>query len=232
MTDYVLPAALRPSVAIVGDERRFAVHRIYCVGRNYADHVREMGNDPVRTAPLFFSKPADAIVADGVDIPYASMTTNLHYEAELVVAIGRGGRRIDREVALDHVYGYAVGNDYTRRDLQAAAQGSGQPWDTAKGFDHSAAIGAIYPVARVGHPARGRIALTLNGVERQAADLGDMIWDVPGIIEQLSRFFALAAGDLIYTGTPAGVGAVAPGDIVSAEITGLGAVTNRIVAPL
>jgi fumarylpyruvate hydrolase len=217
------------SVAIAGEAARFPVHRIYCVGRNYLDHVREMGNDPAKEPPVFFMKPADAIVANGVDIPYASRTKNLHYEIELVVAIGKRGRNIDAAHALEHVYGYAVGNDYTRRDLQSVAREAGRPWDVAKGFDYSAAISAIHPATRVGHLERGRIWLSVNGVKRQEADLADMISKVPAVIAELSTFFELCAGDLIYMGTPAGVGPVKVGDVITGGVDGLDTLENRIV---
>lgn len=229
MTSYVLPATV-PSVAIAGAAARFPVRRIYCVGFNYAEHNREMGRDPLKEPPIFFSKPGDAVLADGADLPYPPRTSNLHYEAELVVAIGVAGRRIAPADALGHVYGYAVGNDYTRRDLQMAAKDKGRPWDTAKGFDHAAGIGAIHAAAGIGHPRRGRIWLKVNDIERQHADLADMIWDVPGIIAELSTYFELRPGDLIYTGTPAGVGPLVPGDVVVAGIDGLGTVTHRVVA--
>jgi fumarylpyruvate hydrolase len=228
MTSYVVPHAV-PSVAVLGESSRFPVRRICCVGFNYAEHNREMGRDPTQEPPIFFSKPADALLADGADLPYPPRTTDLHFEAELVVAIGRAGSRIAASDALGHVYGYAVGNDYTRRDLQAAAKAKGRPWDTAKGFDGSAGIAAICPAAHIGHPSSGRIWLTVNGVERQSGDLGDMIWGVPGIIAELSTYFELRPGDLIYTGTPAGVGPVRPGDVVVAGIDGLGTLTHRIV---
>lgn len=228
MTAYVLPAGV-PTVAVAGEAARFPVRRIYCVGFNYAEHNREMGRDPLKEPPIFFSKPGDAVLADGADLPYPPRTTNLHYEAELVVAIGVAGRSIAAGDALGHVYGYAVGNDYTRRDLQTAAKDKGRPWDTAKGFDHAAGIGAIHAAARIGHPRRGRIWLTVNDTERQRADLADMIWDVPGIIAELSTYFVLRPGDLIYTGTPAGVGPVVPGDVVVAGIDGLGTLSNRVV---
>ncbi len=228
MDSYVVPTTV-PSVAVAGDTARFPVRRIYCVGFNYAEHNREMGRDPTREPPIFFSKPGDALLEDGADLPYPPRTANLHYEAELVVALGAAGRRIAAADALRYVYGYAVGNDYTRRDLQAAAKDKGRPWDTAKGFDHSAGIGAIHPAARIAHPGRGAIWLTVNGKERQRADLADMIWDVPGIIAELSTYFELRAGDLIYTGTPAGVGPLRPGDVVVAGIDGLGTLTNRVV---
>jgi fumarylpyruvate hydrolase len=220
------------SVAIANESARFPVHRIYCVGRNYLDHVREMGNDPAKESPIFFMKPADAVVANGVDIPYASRTKNLHYEIELVVAIGKPGRSITATNAREHVYGYAVGNDYTRRDLQSAAREGGRPWDVAKGFDNSAAITAIHPAARVGHLERGRIWLNVNGAKRQEADLADMIWNVPAVIAELSTLFELRAGDLIYMGTPAGVGPVQPGDVITGGVDGLDTLENRIVAAL
>jgi fumarylpyruvate hydrolase len=230
MSTYLWPAPANPAVPVAGDTRLFPVRRIYCVGRNYAEHAREMGMDPVRESPFFFGKPADALLADGADFPYPPRSTNVHHEVELVAAIGRGGRNIPAAAASEHIYGYAVGNDYTRRDLQKQSKDGGQPWDTAKGFDHSAGIGAIHPVARIGHPTRARIWLTLNGTERQSADIADLIWDVPSIVAELSTYVALAPGDLIYTGTPAGVGPVQPGDVVVAGIEGLGTLTHRVVA--
>lgn len=231
MPSHVFAPPPAPTVAVVGTSARFPVHRIYCVGQNYAAHVREMGGDPDRTPPIFFTKPADAVLADGSDLPYPPRTADLHYEAELVIALGGGGRDLDPATALELVYGYAVGNDFTRRDLQAAARAQGKPWDTAKGFDHSAAIGAIHPVTAVGHPRRNAIWLTVNGAERQRSDLGEMIWNVAGILAELSRYWTLAPGDLIYTGTPQGVGPVRPGDVVVAGIEDLGTVTTRIATP-
>jgi len=229
MTSYLVPPTV-PSVALSGDAARYPVRRIYCVGFNYAEHNREMGRAATQEPPIFFSKPADAVLADGADLPYPTRTSNLHYEAELVVAIGVAGRQIAARDAPGHVYGYAVGNDFTRRDLQAAAKERGRPWDTAKGFDCSAGIGPIHAATRVGHLRSGRIWLTVNGAERQRADLADMIWDVPAIIAELSTYFELRPGDLIYTGTPAGVGALQPGDVVVAGVDGLGTLTNRVVA--
>jgi fumarylpyruvate hydrolase len=228
---FVFPAPLQPSVGIAGGAERFPVHRIYCVGRNYAAHVREMGNDE-REPPFFFSKPADAIVASGSTVPYPPRTTNLHHEIELVVAIGRTGRNVPVAHALEHVFGYAVGNDLTRRDLQSDARDHGRPWDTSKGFDRSAAIASIHPVERVGHFSRGRIWLEVNGALRQQGDLGDMIWSVPEIVAELSTFFELAAGDLIYTGTPSGVGALRPGDRLTGGIEGLDPLVITIGEPL
>jgi fumarylpyruvate hydrolase len=205
------------------------VHRIYCVGRNYADHVREMGSD-LKEPPVFFTKPADAIVPSGTAVPYPPRTTNFHHEVELVVAIGSPGRNIDAQKALTHVFGYAVGNDLTRRDLQAAAKKAGSPWDTSKGFDASAPIAAIRPASQ-GHVERGRIWLSVNGEMRQQSDVAEMIWRVPEIIAELSTLFELRAGDLIYTGTPAGVGALKAGDKIECGIDGLETLRTPIVAP-
>jgi fumarylpyruvate hydrolase len=232
MTTYVLPPPPTPSVAVAGESGRFAVGRIFCVGLNYASHAQEMGSDPARQAPIFFMKPAAALLADGAPLPYPPRTQDFHHEVELVVAVGRGGRDLAAARALEHVYGYAVGNDYTRRDLQAAAKAHGRPWDIAKGFDHSAAIGSIHPAARIGHPRRASIWLAVNGAERQRGDIADMIWSVEGILAELSTLFRLEAGDLVYTGTPAGVAAVQVRDTVVAGIDGLGTLTNTIAAPL
>ncbi len=209
--------------------RRFPVHRIYCVGRNYADHVREMGADPQREPPVFFMKPADAVVANGAAVPYPPATANLQHEIELVVALGRGGRAIAPAQALDHVFGYAAGNDLTRRDLQAAAKARGQPWDVAKGFDFSAPLAAIRPVAG-GHPTHGRIWLAVNGVLRQESDVSQMLWDVPHIIAALSALYELSAGDLIFTGTPAGVGTLKVGDRLEGGVEGLEVLRHSVAA--
>jgi fumarylpyruvate hydrolase len=214
-------------VEIAGTRQRFPVHRIYCVGRNYADHAREMGSDP-KEPPVFFTKPADAIVAGGAAVPYPSRTENLHYEVELVVAIGGAGQNIAARKALGHVFGYAVGNDLTRRDLQGASKKKGLPWDTGKAFDASAPIGAIRP-ASLGHVERGRIWLSVNGETRQESDVSQMIWSVSDIIAELSTLFELKAGDLIYTGTPAGVGPLEPGDRIECGIDGLESLRNTIV---
>jgi fumarylpyruvate hydrolase len=225
---FAFPPQPIPSVQIKGQGERFPVHRIYCVGRNYAAHVREMGNDPRAEPPIFFCKPADAIVPSGARIPYAQRTKNLHHEIELVVALGRGGRDIAADKALNHVFGYAVGNDLTRRDLQAEAREHRRPWDTSKGFDRSAAISAITPAAVSGHLRTGKIWLKVNSEMRQQADLSEMIWSVPEIIAELSTFFELAPGDLIYTGTPAGVGALQRGDRIVGGIDGLDELTTTI----
>jgi fumarylpyruvate hydrolase len=226
---HVFTPVPAPTVEVAGTEQRFPVHRIYCVGRNYADHVREMGADPAREPPCFFSKPADAVVANGAPVPYPPRTANFHHEIELVVAIGRGGSHIAADRALDHVFGYAVGNDLTRRDLQAAAKDKGLPWDTAKGFDHSAPVTAIRRASDVGHPVQGTIWLEVNGERRQQADLAEMIWSVPEIVAELSTYYELQPGDLIFTGTPAGVGRVVRGDSIVGGIDGLDTLRTTIV---
>jgi fumarylpyruvate hydrolase len=226
-TTYAFAPRAPVSVAIDGTADRFPVHRIYCVGRNYAEHTREMGGDPAREAPIFFCKPADAVIEDGAAVAYPSRTQNLHHEVELVLALGRGGRSIPAERALECVFGYAVGNDFTRRDLQHAARASQNPWDTSKGFDHSAGIGKVRPAAR-GHIDRGRIWLKVNAAIRQQSDIADMIWKTPEIIAELSTFFELAPGDLIYTGTPAGVGPLQRGDRIEAGIDAVGTLTQHI----
>ena len=205
----------------------FAVRRVYCVGRNYEEHVREMGND-TREPPFFFSKPADAVVVGGASIPYPPKTEDLHHEIELVVAIGKDGANIAAADALDHVYGYAAGLDMTRRDIQAVAKKAGRPWDMAKGFDFSAPIGTIEPASAIGHPDNGAITLSVNGTERQRGDLGDQIWGVADTIAYLSTLVTLKAGDIIMTGTPAGVGAVTPGDVLEGAIAGIGTVRTTI----
>ncbi len=225
---FVLPPPPIPTVAVKGRSEQFAVHRIYCVGRNYAAHAREMGANPDREPPFFFTKPADAIVPNHARIPYPSRTSNFHHEIELVVAIGKGGRDITTAQALDHVYGYAVGNDLTRRDLQSDAKDHGRPWDTSKGFDRSAVIGAITPAAQSGHLRSGRIWLNVNGQMRQQADLSELIWSVPEIIAELSTLFELQPGDLIYTGTPAGVAALKQGDRIQGGIDGLDELVTTI----
>lgn len=218
---FAFPVWQTPAVPIAGDEAFYPVRRIYCVGRNYAEHAREMGFDPNREPPFFFSKPPDAIVPKGGTIPYALATQNLAYEMELVVAIGKEGVNIAADKALQHVYGYAVGLDMTRRDLQLAARDKGRPWDPGKGFDRSAPISAIHAAAKIGHPQSGRIWFELNGEIKQDADLQQMIWPVPDIIAFLSQLYLLEPGDLIYTGTPAGVGPVKPGDRLRGGVDGV-----------
>ena len=227
---YVFSPPVRPWVAVHGSSDRFAVHRIYCVGRNYAAHVREMGGDPARELPIFFSKPADAVVASGTDVPYPPHTSNLHHEVELVVAIGKSGSGIAVTDALSHVFGYAVGNDLTRRDLQAEARSKGLPWDSAKAFDRSAPIASIQTVDQVGHPKDARIWLKVNDEIRQDSNLTQMIWSVPEIIAELSAYYTLQQGDLIFTGTPDGIGPLVPGDAVTAGIYGLDSLQHRIVS--
>ncbi|MCU0868469.1 MAG: fumarylacetoacetate hydrolase family protein [Burkholderiales bacterium] len=228
----VVPAPAPVTVPVAGRADRFPVHRIYCVGRNYAAHAREMGKDPDKEPPFFFLKPADAVVTDGRDVHYPPGTANYHHEVELVVAIGRAGHDIAPEAALAHVWGYAVGLDMTRRDLQLAARDLGRPWDFGKGFDESAPIGPIHPVSDIGHLAIGAITLEVNGAMRQMADLAEMIWNVPDTIAYLSRYYRLVPGDLIFTGTPAGVAAVIPGDAMRAMVTGLPALEVKVLPPL
>ncbi len=225
---FAFPEPQRPSVPIGGAAERFPVHRIYCVGRNYAEHAREMGKDPDREPPFFFMKAPDALVASGSAIPYPPRTANLHHEIELVVAIGKGGRSIPASKALDHVFGYAVGNDLTRRDLQFEAKNAGRPWDTGKSFENCAAITAIIPASQRGHLSAGRIWLDVNGESRQRGDISQLIWSIPELIAELSTLFSLAPGDLIYTGTPSGVGPVMAGDRMEGGIDGLPTLVNTI----
>lgn len=226
MSDLVIPAPARPVVPVAGGGL-FPVRRIFCVGRNYADHAREMGHAPAD--PSFFTKPADALLTGDADMPYPPATQDLHFEAELVVALSGGGRDIAPEDALGLIWGYAAGIDFTRRDLQSEAKDKGRPWDMAKGFDHSAACGALHRARETGPMATGAITLTLDGETRQKGDLSQMILPVPQIIAHLSRLVALAPGDLIYTGTPAGVAACRPGQTLRVEIAGLGPLVARIV---
>ncbi|WP_029074871.1 fumarylacetoacetate hydrolase family protein [Kaistia adipata] len=219
---YAFPPPPPTTLGIRDSAARFPVHRVYCVGRNYAAHAREMGHDPDREPPFFFLKNPDDLVEAGTPVPYPPQTADLHHEVELVVALGSGGSDIAAEDALGHVYGYAVGLDLTRRDVQAEAKKAARPWATAKAFAASAPISAIVPVAAIGHPATGRLTATVNGAPRQDGDIADMIWSVPEIIAHLSRWFVLAPGDLIFTGTPAGVGGLTRGDIVTATIEGIG----------
>lgn len=226
--NYVIAAPPAPSVEVKGTSDRFPVRRIFCVGRNYAAHVREMGNNEREHPPIFFGKPPDAVVPNNATIPYPPRTSNLHHEVELVVALGAGGANIAKEDASALIFGYAVGNDLTRRDLQAVAAKAGQPWETSKGFDRSAPISAIHPRKEVGLIESGEIWLKVNGKDRQRANIADMIWKVPEIIAELSTLFELQAGDLIFTGTPAGVGPLERGDIIEAGIDGLTTLVTRI----
>ncbi len=222
MTEFVLEPPPIPSLVVVDDERRFPVRRIFCVARNYADHVKEMGGDPSRTPPSFFTKPADAVVPSGATIPYPAATNTLHHEVELVVALGGGGVEIPATSARELIFGCTVGLDLTRRDIQAVAKEKKGPWDMAKGFDDSAPCGALVPLAPGLSLERGRIWMEVNGELRQEGDLGQMIWGVTEIIAQLSTLVRLAPGDLIFTGTPSGVGPLIVGDTIAAGIEGLG----------
>ena len=221
MTEFVITAPETASVAVAGSSARFPVRRVFCVGRNYAAHAREMGSDPNREPPFFFTKPADAVVPASGAVPYPPSTNDLHHEIELVVALKAGGKDIDAAQALDLVWGYGVGLDLTRRDLQAVAKDAGRPWDMAKGFDASAPCSPLHPVSDVGHPAQARIWLEVNGTLRQEGNLDEMIWPIADVIASLSRLVTLAPGDLIYSGTPSGVGALQPGDRVRGGVDGV-----------
>lgn len=226
-SDLVI-APPEPTIVPVTDGRGFPVRRVFCVGRNYAAHAREMGADPDREPPFFFTKPTDAVISSR-HILYPTATRSLHFEMELVVAIGTGGSSILVADALDHVFGYAPGVDLTRRDLQDEAKSLRRPWDMSKGFDQSAPIGDIVPVSQCGHPDSGRISLALNGTQRQDGDLSDMIWPVSDIISFLSTLVRLQPGDLIFTGTPEGVGVVERGDTLTGTIEGIGSLTFRLI---
>ncbi len=226
---FVIEPPIIHSLSVAGDTRRFAVNRIFCVGRNYADHAREMGHDPDREPPFFFMKPASAIVADGLDTAYPSLSSDVHHEIEMVVAIGKGGANISPSSALDHVYGYGIGLDMTRRDLQGEAKKMGRPWDTGKAFDQSAPCSTIVPVSQCGHPSAGAIRLLVNGKVRQEGDLNQLIWNVPDTIAYLSTLFTLEPGDLIFSGTPAGVGPISKGDLLEGTVDGLVPLKTRIV---
>lgn len=223
-----MPQWSPPSLPIIGNEARFPVRRIYCVGRNYAEHAREMGGNPDREPPFFFMKPADAVVTDG-RMDYPSKTADLQHEVELVVALARGGRDIPADTALDCVFGYAVGLDMTRRDIQGELKAKGRSWEMGKAFDQSAPISPIVPASRIGHPQRGAITLAVNSQPRQHGDLADMIWPVADIIANLSGYVTLLPGDLIFTGTPAGVGKVERGDWLEGAVEGVGSLSVSIV---
>jgi fumarylpyruvate hydrolase len=230
MVQRVLPAIAATELPVVGGGM-FPVRRIYCVGRNYVDHIREMKEADERDPPFFFQKPRDAVVPDGGHVPYAPFTSDFQFEVELVIAIGRGGCDIPVEEARDHIWGYAVGIDLTRRDRQRDAREARLPWEVGKSFDASAPCGPIAPARDARHFKGCAITLSVNGIERQRGDIGQMIWSVPEVIAQLSRQVTLGAGDLIYTGTPAGVGPVVPGDLISAHIDGLPSLTITITPP-
>src|SRR5512138_1943195 len=227
---YVIAPAPQPAIAVAGTTKQFPVRRIWCVGRNYLEHIREMGQDE-REPPFFFAKPADAVAPDGATIPYPPLTKDLHHEVELIVAMKSGGLNIPAEKALDHIYGYAVGIDLTRRDLQIASRKKERPWEIGKSFDYSAPCSAIQPAAKIGHPVMGKIWLTVNGKETQKGDLTELIWNVPEIIWQLSQQVKLAAGDIIMTGTPAGVSQLQPGDKLECGVDGVGTLKVNIGAP-
>ncbi|MGT2459518.1 fumarylacetoacetate hydrolase family protein [Cupriavidus basilensis] len=231
---FVITPPATVAIPVVGSSDQFPVRRVYCVGRNYAAHAREMGFDPDREPPFFFCKPADAVIpvayGETLTLPYPAQTANYHYEAELVVAIGKGGSDIPLEQALEHVWGYAVGLDMTRRDLQMKMREMGRPWEIGKAFDASAPIGPIHPASAAGHFAQGAIWLTVNGADKQRSDVTHLIWSVAETVADLSKYFRLEPGDLIYTGTPEGVGAVKPGDLMVAGVERLGELSVRVVA--
>ena len=233
MTDsrYVIPPAPQAAIAVAGSDQVFPVRRIWCVGRNYIEHIREMGQDE-RAPPFFFAKPADAIVPNGGTVPYPSLTKDMHHEVELVVALKSGGRNIPVAKANDCIYGYAVGIDLTRRDLQIASRDVKRPWEVGKAFDASAPCGPLMPASKIGHPTKGKIVLKVNGQVRQDGDLNQMIWNVPETIAKLSEMVALEAGDVIMTGTPSGVAATVAGDKIECEVEGVGKLTVTIGPPL
>jgi fumarylpyruvate hydrolase len=231
---FVIPPPPRPAIATTDGDRLFPVRRIWCVGRNYLEHIKEMGQD-AREPPFFFSKPADAVVADGGDgvtVPYPPLTKDLHHEVELMVALKGSGRNVKAADANDLIWGYGVGIDLTRRDLQIAARDIKRPWEIGKAFDASAPCGPLKPAAETGHPRKARITLKCNGRVRQDSDLGQMIWNVAEVIEKLSEMVALAPGDIIMTGTPAGVAATVPGDRLECEVEGVGKLAVTIGPPL
>lgn len=229
MTTYVFAPRPQTFLPVKGTDARFPVHCIYCVGQNYADHAIEMGGDPTRNPPFFFQKNPDRLVIEGGDFPYPPKTEDVHHEIELVVALKSGGSDIPVEKALDHVYGYAVGIDMTRRDLQAVAKKAGRPWEVAKAFEHSAPCSAVVPAGETGHPEQAAISLAINGEMRQSGNLNQMIWKVPETISYLSSLFDLQPGDLIFTGTPAGVGPVKRGDRLEGKVDGVGILSVTVV---
>ena len=226
--DYVVPPAAIPALPVAGSDQLFPVRRLYCVGRNYAEHTIEMGHDPDREPPFFFQKNPDSLVLDG-QFPYPAASSDVHFEIELVVALQSGGSDIPVERAMDCVYGYAVGLDMTRRDLQGEAKKLGRPWEVGKSFEASAPCSAIVPASRIGHPTKGAVWLDVNGKRRQTGDLAQLIWKIPETISYLSGLFKLAGGDLIMTGTPAGVGAIQRGDVMKGGVEGVGEIEVRVV---
>lgn len=227
--EFVVQPQPIPALHVRGSTKLFPIHRIYCVGRNYAEHTIEMGGDPNKEPPFFFQKnPSNVLLVDGA-FPYPDKSSDVHHEIELVVALQKGGRNIPVASALEHVFGYAVGLDMTRRDLQGEAKKLGRPWEVGKAFEHSAPCGEIVPASTIGHPKAGRIAVEVNGVVKQQGDLDQMIWKVPEMISYLSGLFELRAGDLIMSGTPAGVGAVKKGDVMKGTIAGIGEIAVKVV---
>ncbi|GGF78787.1 fumarylacetoacetase [Paracoccus acridae] len=229
MADYVFVPEPIPTIPVAGSDKLFPVRRIYCVGRNFADHAIEMGHDPDKEPPFFFQKNPDSIVPPGKDFPYPTETSDVHHEIELVVALKSGGTDIPLDKALDCVFGYGVGLDMTRRDLQGQAKKMGRPWETGKSFEASAPCSAIHPVSEIGHPTQGAIRVEVNGEPRQEGDLNQMIWKVPEMISYLSRLFELRPGDVIFAGTPAGVGAVVRGDVMTGHVEGVDSITVKVV---
>ena len=228
MPQYVIDRPPVPAIPVDGTEALFPVRRIYCIGRNYAAHAIEMGHDPDREPPFFFQKNPDNLDTSG-EFPYPAKSSDVHFEMEMAVALKSGGRNIPLKQALDHVFGYGLALDMTRRDLQGEAKKLGRPWEIGKAFERSAPAGPLHPVSKVGHPSEGRVTLKVNGALRQEGDLNQMIWKVPEMISYLSDYFELAAGDVILSGTPSGVGAVAKGDLMEGAIEGLGSLTVRVV---
>ncbi|KRE85541.1 fumarylacetoacetate hydrolase [Rhodanobacter sp. Soil772] len=227
--NYIIDAPALPSLPVIGSDRRFPIRRVFCIGRNYAEHAREMGATVDKSTPMFFCKPADAVVGDGADVAYPQATADLHHEVEMVVALGAGGHDLSPEQAAALVWGYGVGLDLTRRDLQAQAKAKGHPWDVAKGFDHSAPVSALRPADAATVGAQTVLRLSVNGELRQQSTLGEMVHDVPHILAALSTLFELKAGDLVFTGTPAGVAALQRGDRFHAELVGVAELHGRIV---
>ncbi|ULU26857.1 fumarylacetoacetate hydrolase family protein [Dyella terrae] len=225
---YIITPPAVPSLPIIGSDQRFPVRRIFCIGRNYAEHAREMGATVDKDTPLFFTKPADAVVTDGADVIYPQATQDLHHEVEMVVALGGGGRDLTAQQAAERIWGYGVGLDLTRRDLQAIAKAKSHPWDVAKGFDHSAPVSALRPASEVELDADTSLTLAINGQQRQHGRLGDMVHGVNEIITILSTLFELKAGDLIFTGTPAGVSALQRGDHFRAELAGVATLEGKV----
>ncbi|MBB3772898.1 fumarylpyruvate hydrolase [Angulomicrobium tetraedrale] len=227
-THYVISPPGIPTLPVEGSDKLFPIHRIYCVGRNYAEHAIEMGHDPDKEPPFFFQKNPDNVITNGT-FPYPDKSSDVHYELEMLVAIGKGGINIPVEKALDHVWGYGIGLDMTRRDLQGEAKKLGRPWEVGKAFEASAPSSALVPAAKIGHPASGKVWLKVNGALRQSGDLNQMIWKVPEMISYLSGLFELKAGDIIMSGTPAGVGAIVRGDHLEGGVDGVGTLDVKVV---